>query len=186
MLFSSVPPRNSLSLSRTLEGLFDPEWRPSRALSHAFSIGSGTSWYPDTVRCAAIGAEVLRHRQEQLTQTLFSLCWKFEVQTPLALPPFTRPWAASSSSIERSRRGAKGPDQSYALGCYVYCINAMFRLLTMGGEGQLRTSRLFSSLWKNNSLYSKFPDPILASKSEGTLDHTYFRTENQGTQQQQQ
>ena len=94
--------------------------------------------------------------------------------------PLTTPWAASSS-IERSRRGAKGPDQSYALGCYVYCINAMFRLLTMGGEGQLRTSRLFSSLWKNNSLYSKFPDPILASKSEGTLDHTYFRTENQGT-----
>ena len=39
--------------------------------------------YKDTVRCAALGAEVLGHRQEQLTQTLIVRLLKTHFFTPI-------------------------------------------------------------------------------------------------------
>ena len=61
------------SLSRTLKGLFELTRRPSRALDSPRALLPELQRYKDTVRCAAVGAEVPGHRQQQLTQTLI-LC----------------------------------------------------------------------------------------------------------------
>ena len=55
---------------RTLEGLFELTWRHSRALNLPRALLPKLQRYKDTVRCAALGAEVPGHRQQQLTQTL--------------------------------------------------------------------------------------------------------------------
>ena len=59
-------PANPLSPTRTLEGLFELTRFPSRALD---SPGMLLQRNKDTSRCAALGAEVPGHRQEQLMQT---------------------------------------------------------------------------------------------------------------------
>ena len=56
--------------SPTLEGLFELTRRPSRALDSPRALLPELQRYKDTVRCAALGAEVPGHRQQQLTQTL--------------------------------------------------------------------------------------------------------------------
>ena len=61
-----LPP---LSLSRTLEGLFELTRRPSRALILDAYVVSELQRYKDTVWCGALGAEVPGHHQQQLTQT---------------------------------------------------------------------------------------------------------------------
>ena len=53
-----------------LEGLFELTRRPSRALDSPRALLPELQRYKDTVRCAALGAEVPGHRQQQLTQTL--------------------------------------------------------------------------------------------------------------------
>ena len=58
------------SPSWTLEGLFDLTRRPSRALNLPCAVLLELQRYKDTVRCAALGAEVPGHCQEQLTHTL--------------------------------------------------------------------------------------------------------------------
>ena len=63
-------PATPSSLSRTLEGLFELTWRPSRALDLLHALLPELQRYKDTVRCAALGPEVPGHRQQQLTQTL--------------------------------------------------------------------------------------------------------------------
>ena len=63
-------PATPSSPSRTLEGLFELTRRPSQALASPRAVLPELQRYKDTVRCAALGAEVPGHRQEQLTQTL--------------------------------------------------------------------------------------------------------------------
>ena len=63
-------PATPSSPSRTLEGLFEMTQRPSRGLDLPRALLSELQRYKDTVRCAALGAEVPGHRQKQLTQTL--------------------------------------------------------------------------------------------------------------------
>ena len=53
-----------------LEGLFELTRRLSRALDSPRALLPELQRHKDTVRCAALGAEVLGHRQPQLTQTL--------------------------------------------------------------------------------------------------------------------
>ena len=55
---------------RALEGLFELTRRPSRALDSPRALLPELQRYKDIVRCAALGAEVPGHRQQQLTQTL--------------------------------------------------------------------------------------------------------------------
>merc|ERR1711923_120706 len=62
-------PATPSSPSRNLEGLFELTRRPSRALDSPRGLLPELQRYKDTVRCAALGAEVPGHRQ-QLTQTL--------------------------------------------------------------------------------------------------------------------
>ena len=68
----SIPflPATPLSPSWTLEGLFELTRRPSRALDSPRALLPELQRNKDTVRCAALGAEVQGHHQEQLTQTL--------------------------------------------------------------------------------------------------------------------
>ena len=54
----------------SLEGLFELTRQPSRALDSPHALLLKLQIYKDTVRCAVLGAEVLGHHQEQLTQTL--------------------------------------------------------------------------------------------------------------------
>ena len=63
-------PATPSSPSRTFEGLFELTRRPSRALDSPRALLLELQRYKDTVRCAALGAEVPGHRQQQLTQTL--------------------------------------------------------------------------------------------------------------------
>ena len=53
----------SSSKSQTLEELFELTWRPSRALDSPRALLPELQRYKDTVRCAALGAEVPEHRQ---------------------------------------------------------------------------------------------------------------------------
>ena len=53
-----------------LEGLFKLTWRLSRALDSPRALLPELQRYKDTIKCAALGAEVPVHRHEQLTQTL--------------------------------------------------------------------------------------------------------------------
>ena len=52
--------------SWTLEGLFELTQRPSWALNLEAYLASKLQRYKDSVRCAALGAEVPRRRQPQL------------------------------------------------------------------------------------------------------------------------
>ena len=61
---------SSQQLPRTLEGLFELTRHPSQALDSPRALLLELQRYKDTVRCAALGAEVPGHRQKQLTQTL--------------------------------------------------------------------------------------------------------------------
>merc|ERR1712073_77905 len=63
-------PATPSSPSQTLEGLFELTQRPSRALDSPRALLPELQRYKDTVRCAALGAEVPGHCQQQLTQTL--------------------------------------------------------------------------------------------------------------------
>ena len=63
-------PATPSSPSRTLEGLFELTKRHSRALNSPRALLPELQRYKDTVRCGALGAEVPRHRQQQLPQTL--------------------------------------------------------------------------------------------------------------------
>ena len=63
-------PATPSSLSRTLKGLFELTWRPSWALASPRALPPELQRYKDTVSCAALGAEVPGHSQQQLTQTL--------------------------------------------------------------------------------------------------------------------
>ena len=67
-------PATPSSPSRFLEGLFELTRRPSRALDSLRALLPELQRYKDTVRCAALGAEVPEHHQEQLTQTLMCIC----------------------------------------------------------------------------------------------------------------
>ena len=67
LLFPLATP---LSPSRTLEGLLELTRRPSWALDLPRALLPELQRYKDTVRCAALGAEVPGHRQQQQTQTL--------------------------------------------------------------------------------------------------------------------
>ena len=58
------------TLSQTLVGLFELTWRPSRALDSPCALLPELLRYKDTVRFAALGAEVSGHCQQQLTQPL--------------------------------------------------------------------------------------------------------------------
>ena len=69
-LFSVVPLSNSLVSDLALEGLFELTRRPSMALVPPRALPPDLQRYKDTVRCAAFGAEVPGHCQQQLTQTL--------------------------------------------------------------------------------------------------------------------
>ena len=59
-------PATPSSPSRTLERLFELTRRPSRALELPSALLPELQRNKDTVRCAALGAEVPRHHQEQL------------------------------------------------------------------------------------------------------------------------
>ena len=63
-------PASPVSPSRTLEGRFELTRCPSRALNSPGAVLPELQRYKDSVRCAALGAEVPGHRQQQLTQTL--------------------------------------------------------------------------------------------------------------------
>ena len=69
--------------SRILEGLFELTWRPSWALDLPHALLPELQRYKDTVRCAALGAEVPGHRQQQLTQTLIVRLLKTHLLTPI-------------------------------------------------------------------------------------------------------
>ena len=71
------------SPSRTLEGLFELTGRPSRALDLPCVLLPELQRIKDTVRCAALGAEVPGHRQKQLTQTLIVRLLKTYFFTPI-------------------------------------------------------------------------------------------------------
>ena len=58
------------SLSHTLEGLFELTQRPSRALDSPRALFPDIQRNKDIVRCVTLFAEVPRHCQKQLTQTL--------------------------------------------------------------------------------------------------------------------
>ena len=76
-------PATPSSPSRTLEGLFELTRRPSRALDSPRALLPELQRYKDTVRCAALGAEVPGHRQQQLTQTLIVRLLKTHFFTPI-------------------------------------------------------------------------------------------------------
>ena len=54
---------------RTLEGLFELTWRPSRALDSPCALLQELKRYNDSVRCAVLGTKIPGHCQEQLIQT---------------------------------------------------------------------------------------------------------------------
>ena len=76
-------PATPSSPSRTLEGLFELTRRPSRALDSPRALLPELQRYKDTVRCAALGAEVPGHRQQQLTETLIVRLLKTHFLTPI-------------------------------------------------------------------------------------------------------
>ena len=63
-------------------GLFELTRRPSRALNLPCALLPELQRYMDTVRCAALGAEVPGHHQKQLTQTLIVRMLKMHFLTP--------------------------------------------------------------------------------------------------------
>ena len=88
-------PATPSSPSRTLEGLFELTRRPSRALDSPRALLPELQRYKDTVRCAALSAEVPGRVQQQLTQTLIVRLWKMHLFT-------TNPWLSKVDRIELS------------------------------------------------------------------------------------
>ena len=70
-------------MSPTLEGLFELTRRPSRALDSPRALLPELQRYKETVRSAALGAEVPGHRQQQLTQTLILRLLKTPFFSPI-------------------------------------------------------------------------------------------------------
>ena len=70
-------------ISRTLEGLFELTRRPSRAFISPRALLPDPQRYKDTIRYAALGAEVQGHCQQQLTQTLIVCLLKTHFFTPI-------------------------------------------------------------------------------------------------------
>ena len=66
-----------------VEGLFELKRRPSRALDSPRALLPELQKYKDTIRCAALGAEVPGHRQQQLPQTLIVRLLKTHFLTPI-------------------------------------------------------------------------------------------------------
>ena len=62
--------RSSQQLPRFRLGPLKGFLSPSRALDSPHTLLPELQTYKDTVRCAALGAEVPGHHQQQLTQTL--------------------------------------------------------------------------------------------------------------------
>ena len=83
--YFSLPflPATPLSLSQTLEGFFELTRRPSRALDSPCALLLEIQRRKDTVRCAALGAEVPGHRQDQPMQTLIVRLLKTHLFTPI-------------------------------------------------------------------------------------------------------
>ena len=69
-LFSSVPPSNSLVSVSNPRRAYKLTRRPSRALDLPRALLPELQRHKDTVRCAALSAEVPGQRQERLMQTL--------------------------------------------------------------------------------------------------------------------
>ena len=76
-------PATPSSPSRTLEGLFELTRCPSWALDSPRVSLPDLQRYKDTVRGAALGAEVPGHHQQQLTQTLVVRLLKTHFFTPI-------------------------------------------------------------------------------------------------------
>ena len=81
-LFRSSQQLPSLGLGPS-EGLFELTRRPSRALDSPRMLVLELQRYKDTVRCAALGAEVPGHRLKQMTQTLIVRLLKTHFLTPI-------------------------------------------------------------------------------------------------------
>ena len=62
VLFFSFIPATPSSLSKTLGGLFELTWRPSRALDLPYALLPELERVEDYVGCAALGGEVPGHR----------------------------------------------------------------------------------------------------------------------------
>ena len=76
-------PATPSSPSRTLEGLIELTRRPSLAFDSPRTLLPELQRYNDTVRCAALGAEVPGHRHEKLTQTLIVCLLQTHFFTPI-------------------------------------------------------------------------------------------------------
>ena len=76
-------PATPLSLSRTLEGLFELTGQPSSALYWPCALLPELQRYKDTVRFVAQDMEVPGHRQQQPTQTLIVRVLKTHLFTPI-------------------------------------------------------------------------------------------------------
>ena len=76
-------PATPSSPSRTLKGLFELTWRPSQALDSPGALLPELQRYKDTLKCAALGAEVPGHCQQQLKQTLIVRLLKTHLSTPI-------------------------------------------------------------------------------------------------------
>ena len=70
ILFRSSQQLPRLRLRPLGKGLFELKRHPSRALDLPRALPLGLQRYNDTVRCAALSAEVSGHCLQQLTQTL--------------------------------------------------------------------------------------------------------------------
>ena len=92
-------PATPLSLSRTLQGLFELPRRPSWALASPKLLLPKLQRNTDTVKCAALGVEVSGHCQEQLTQTLIVRCFCFCLYSCLACKVMSLCVAALSGCI---------------------------------------------------------------------------------------
>ena len=75
-------PATPLSPSPILEGVFELTQCPSRALDSPCALLPELQRIKDTVSCAALGAEVTGHSQQQLTQTLIVRFLKMHFFTP--------------------------------------------------------------------------------------------------------
>ena len=72
-----------LSPSRTLEGLFELTWHPSRALDSPRTLIPELQRIKATVSFVVLRAEVPGNRQKQLTQTLIVRLLKTHSFTPI-------------------------------------------------------------------------------------------------------
>ena len=81
-LFSVVPPSNSLVSVADPWRLFELTWCPRRTLALPRALLPELQ-RKDTVRCAALGAEVPGHCQQQLMQTLIVRLLKMHLFSPI-------------------------------------------------------------------------------------------------------